>query len=396
MVFMDHRGTLFHDDLQSFEEMKLLQDGCRVLADNTLKPGAPLFLWHVSRSPSFTTDLVVVPEFGLGHQVLQDWVAVSCYDLHHAGSSSPPPPHAIAELSERCDALRRRSLAGGLTSEDWAKHAEEMESGLSALGIEATVASGERHPHKDLLSAHFKWRCRASAEHVSRTAFKLHYRRTFLDTDEEPWHSPRLRPASCPPNRAQRDAEEEEESESQKHYLDRVVREASQFLPRFSRGSVGHPEVCRRPCVYLATGHCAHREACLYCHAEHDGPRARPDKKQRALLQGLMDHEVVDIVLPHLQARAEMPELQGKAYQLLFLVEGLQPLMSPSGSSSSPTSSPSVSPMADGKLKSLNKTLQRMTFSSLVTLMCESFAEGNFRDQLLQSLEDVRAQCANA
>ncbi|CAE8632060.1 unnamed protein product [Polarella glacialis] len=47
MLFMDHRGSIFHDDLQSFEELGLFVDGARVVADNVLKPGAPYFLWHL-------------------------------------------------------------------------------------------------------------------------------------------------------------------------------------------------------------------------------------------------------------------------------------------------------------------------------------------------------------
>lgn len=41
MLFMDHRGSLFHEDLQSFQEIGLLKDGAIVVADNVLKPGVP-------------------------------------------------------------------------------------------------------------------------------------------------------------------------------------------------------------------------------------------------------------------------------------------------------------------------------------------------------------------
>ncbi|CAK9066149.1 Gastricsin (Pepsinogen C) [Durusdinium trenchii] len=68
LLFMDHRGSLFHDDLRDFEEMGLLKDGAMVVADNVLKPGAPYFLWRVTQSPAFETQLLAVPEFGLGHQ----------------------------------------------------------------------------------------------------------------------------------------------------------------------------------------------------------------------------------------------------------------------------------------------------------------------------------------
>ncbi|CAJ1354464.1 unnamed protein product, partial [Effrenium voratum] len=36
-----------------------------------------------------------------------------------------------------------------------------------------------------------------------------------------------------------------------------------------SLGSIGHPEVCRRPCIYFSAGHCELGEACNYCHVAH-------------------------------------------------------------------------------------------------------------------------------
>ncbi|CAE7209819.1 unnamed protein product, partial [Symbiodinium natans] len=40
--------------------------------------------------------------------------------------------------------------------------------------------------------------------------------------------------------------------------------------PPLSRGSVGHPEFCTRPCVYLSGhGSCPRKEECNFCHAPH-------------------------------------------------------------------------------------------------------------------------------
>eukprot|EP00971_Amphidinium_carterae_P021166 417810-Amphidinium_carterae.1 len=39
MVFMDQRGTAFHEDLRHLECIGLLTDPCVVVADNVLKPG---------------------------------------------------------------------------------------------------------------------------------------------------------------------------------------------------------------------------------------------------------------------------------------------------------------------------------------------------------------------
>lgn len=36
-----------------------------------------------------------------------------------------------------------------------------------------------------------------------------------------------------------------------------------------SKGSVGHPEVCRRPCIQFLRGHCDRGALCGYCHLTH-------------------------------------------------------------------------------------------------------------------------------
>merc|ERR1719160_1847461 len=38
MVFMDQRGTTFHEDLSQMEELRLMYPNCRLVADNTVKP----------------------------------------------------------------------------------------------------------------------------------------------------------------------------------------------------------------------------------------------------------------------------------------------------------------------------------------------------------------------
>ncbi|CAE8595044.1 unnamed protein product, partial [Polarella glacialis] len=65
-VFMDHKGSLFHEDLASLQQHGLLQGGSVVVADNVLSPGAPLYLWRVA-APSgcgdFRTEVVRLREF---------------------------------------------------------------------------------------------------------------------------------------------------------------------------------------------------------------------------------------------------------------------------------------------------------------------------------------------
>lgn len=93
MVFLDHKGTRFHEDLHAAGELGLLRrvpDGC-LLADNTLSPGAPLLAWHCTTAvtPACGGGLAWVAasfwslsEFHRDHE---DWVAA----LTHGGGPSP-------------------------------------------------------------------------------------------------------------------------------------------------------------------------------------------------------------------------------------------------------------------------------------------------------------------
>ena len=49
-VFMDQKGSRFHEDLQLLVDHDMLRDGAIVVADNVLKPGAPIFLYLLARA----------------------------------------------------------------------------------------------------------------------------------------------------------------------------------------------------------------------------------------------------------------------------------------------------------------------------------------------------------
>lgn len=61
-----------------------------------------------------------------------------------------------------------------------------------------------------------------------------------------------------------------------------VARQAEQAI---SPGSLGHPEVCRRQCIYFLQGHCSNGDACTYCHLPHTQRAPKLDKRQRSIMQ---------------------------------------------------------------------------------------------------------------
>ena len=83
------------------------------------------------------------------------------------------------------------------------------------------------------------------------------------------------------------------------------VSEAGSSLEPASWGSLGHPELCHRPCVYLLKGSmCWQGASCQFCHHSRHSPIPKLDKQQRARLQGLSEEDRVSLLIPHIRQKA--------------------------------------------------------------------------------------------
>eukprot|EP00933_Yihiella_yeosuensis_P031332 TRINITY_DN24890_c0_g1_i1.p1 TRINITY_DN24890_c0_g1~~TRINITY_DN24890_c0_g1_i1.p1 ORF type:complete len:434 (+),score=74.69 TRINITY_DN24890_c0_g1_i1:191-1303(+) len=140
-VFMDQRGSRYDQDLKVLEQRGLLAPGAVIVADNVLKPGAPLFLWRVTRDPLFETEICPVKEFAMP---AQDWMSVSRFkptnrSLDHATQSDMHlnPPSEILQLHQESDRVRAKALGQGrsVTYTEWAKFARWMQARLAAHQI---------------------------------------------------------------------------------------------------------------------------------------------------------------------------------------------------------------------------------------------------------------------
>eukprot|EP00928_Gymnodinium_smaydae_P077510 TRINITY_DN6088_c0_g1_i1.p1 TRINITY_DN6088_c0_g1~~TRINITY_DN6088_c0_g1_i1.p1 ORF type:complete len:647 (-),score=89.05 TRINITY_DN6088_c0_g1_i1:193-2133(-) len=69
-------------------------------------------------------------------------------------------------------------------------------------------------------------------------------------------------------------------------------------------GSVGHPELCARPCIYAASGKCANGATCGFCHLPHDTRPAHLDKKGRDKMKRMPLEERAAMILPIVRQRA--------------------------------------------------------------------------------------------
>jgi len=69
-------------------------------------------------------------------------------------------------------------------------------------------------------------------------------------------------------------------------------------------GSIGHPNLCPRACIYYAIGNCANGRDCGFCHMPHPKRPARLDKRHREALKKKPFSELVAMLLPLLKEKA--------------------------------------------------------------------------------------------
>merc|ERR1712241_1129186 len=129
MVFLDQRGSRYTSDILVLEDVGALRDGAVLVADNVLKPGAPLFLWHVSQGGRFETEVVSIAEFAMSD--VEDWMTISTYHREFSGRSPSSVPHEIQLLEWKAEQMRAKAHQpdhGGrsISFGEWAEFATEM------------------------------------------------------------------------------------------------------------------------------------------------------------------------------------------------------------------------------------------------------------------------------
>jgi len=143
-AFLDQRGSRYTADLASLEQPGCLKAGAIILADNVLKPGAPLFLWNVSRvGGGFKTEVKSLSEFAMSE--VEDWMTISTYHPEERDEGPPPaPPQSVRALEWKAEQMRARAHqpdygGSGIGFSEWAKFAEEMRHELQSIGLAQDV-----------------------------------------------------------------------------------------------------------------------------------------------------------------------------------------------------------------------------------------------------------------
>jgi hypothetical protein len=113
MLLLDHVKTLYKSDLELALSLDVLSDGCVVIGDNILFPGAPDFKEFVLNGPRFKT--VVHSTTVEYSEDTADEVTVSIYDTHRTGSrhQAPCSPSTVAPGARlpRDQALKLKGLS---------------------------------------------------------------------------------------------------------------------------------------------------------------------------------------------------------------------------------------------------------------------------------------------
>lgn len=131
-------------------------------------------------------------------------------------------------------------------------------------------------------------------------------------------------------------------------------------------GSRGHPEMCKKPCRFVASGQCSNMSDCNFCHLPHPHRAIHLDKRNREYLANLQIGPRVQIMLQAMRSRAWLVPFTAAANSFVDALESqCKYLMSGCGAS-----------IQDRKsFKKLQFALQGQVLSSLISLFFKNANE---------------------
>mmetsp|Transcript_59476 Transcript_59476/g.128629 ORF Transcript_59476/g.128629 Transcript_59476/m.128629 type:complete len:950 (+) Transcript_59476:49-2898(+) len=122
-------------------------------------------------------------------------------------------------------------------------------------------------------------------------------------------------------------------------------------------GSMGHPELCPRPCLYFPLGECRNGLNCDFCHRPHPKRPAHLDKRHREILKAMPFATCLAIMHPILQEKVQSLDLPDS------VMEGLSKL----GESVAQNTSATARQSKEARL--LHSALSAMSLRSLLTTL---------------------------
>ncbi|CAE7249317.1 unnamed protein product [Symbiodinium sp. CCMP2456] len=127
-VFMDQKGSRFHEDLKLLADRDLLCDGAVVVADNVLKPGAPIFLYllaEAAKRGDSATEIVELQEFAMP---AEDWMSVTTLYRPRGFltlTQREAVPAELWKLHAASERIRTQAMGQGVTFNEWSLFNED-------------------------------------------------------------------------------------------------------------------------------------------------------------------------------------------------------------------------------------------------------------------------------
>lgn len=81
------------------------------------------------------------------------------------------------------------------------------------------------------------------------------------------------------------------------------LRDARDVTAPRNPGSLGHPDLCPRPCIYYRSGTCTSGADCTFCHLSHSRRPLRLDKRHREALKRMPFRKLLNVVVPILTSK---------------------------------------------------------------------------------------------
>ncbi|CAE7881640.1 RPL35, partial [Symbiodinium microadriaticum] len=144
-------------------------------------------------------------------------------------------------------------------------------------------------------------------------------------------------------------------------------------------GSYGHPEVCRKPCVFFQVGQCENGECCGYCHFHHKRP-LMPNQRQRSILRKLSQAELLHTFLPILWSEAGRTGIASEATHVVHI---LADALDTCGM-------PRAAKLVGSDAEHLRGLLSRMSFGSLMAMLLHNLKPSAVVDAARTEFEAMR------
>lgn len=151
-------------------------------------------------------------------------------------------------------------------------------------------------------------------------------------------------------------------------------------LPALNPGSYGHPEVCRKPCVFFQSGNCENGDRCGYCHVRHKKRPVLPDRKQRSSLRKLNQSELLHTFLPMLWSEARRVDIAQEAAPVLKILEDTRKTLG----------TPRAAKLVGDEAEYLQSILLRMSFGSLMAMLLHNLQPSVTVDAARNEMEAMR------